>query len=120
MSLTFKSDKEQPKEQPEQKDIELYDVHSSVRNVCFIQADGKRMFLNYAYLVSGEYTPDESSITLAFTTHTVTLKGSNLEGLFGQLMNHELKRVQIIDKRYTELNKTEKSVSSIIVNQLKN
>lgn len=84
-------------------DIEFYEHYSGIRNVCFTQLDGSRIFLNYNYLVSGEYNPEQSQIVLGFTTHQITLKGVNLEKLFEGLMFHSVKNVGTRDQRYNHL-----------------
>ncbi|WP_412476627.1 hypothetical protein [Flavobacterium sp. TBRC 19031] len=80
-----------------------YASPSQVRNLCFVQPDGNRLFLNYAYLVSGEYSPEENIIVLTYTTHIVILKGCNLSGLFSNLMSHICKLIVCEDKRYFEI-----------------
>jgi len=82
------------------QEIENYSTSAHVRNLCFVQADGKRLFLNYAYLVSGEYTPETNTIKLVYTTHEITLKGRNLENLFESLMAHVPRQITAVDKRY--------------------
>ncbi len=84
-------------------DIEFYDQYSGIRNVCFTHLDGSRIFLNYNYLVSGEYNPEQSQIVLGFTTHQITLKGVNLEKLFEELMFHSVKVIGTRDQRYNHL-----------------
>lgn len=109
MSLTNRFDKlndpkeannTDPKIQDGEEDIVLFDTPGHARNICFIEANGKQTFLNYAYLVSGEYNPELSEITLMFTTHTVALKGSNLEGVFEEIFSQQTKLVRRQDKRY--------------------
>ncbi|WP_298115539.1 hypothetical protein [Flavobacterium sp.] len=82
------------------QEIENYSTTGHVRNLCFVQADGKRLFLNYAYLVSGEYSPEANTIKLVYTTHEITLKGRNLEGLFESLMAHVPRQIVAVEKRY--------------------
>lgn len=77
---------------------EAYGEQSHVRNLCFVWTDGKKLFLNYAYLVSAAYEPD--AITLAFTTHTLTLTGLRLEKLFDELMDHLPRIIICTDDRY--------------------
>ncbi len=84
---------------------ENYHYGSNVRNVCFAQADGKMLFLNYGYLVSCEYLPYESSIILNFTSHAITLKGTKLESLYQEFFNHIPKIVSCVDERYNEVEK---------------
>lgn len=85
----------------EDKSITYFDAsYTGVRNVCFVLLDGKQRFLNYNYLVSGEYLPEENKITLQFTTSTITLQGYNLEKLFQGFMQHSPKTVAVTDERY--------------------
>lgn len=84
-------------------DIEFYNHYSGIRNVCFTHLDGSRIFLNYNYLVSGEYNPEQSQIILGFTTHQIILKGVNLEKLFDDLMFHSVKNIGTRDHRYNHL-----------------
>lgn len=81
-------------------ETENYATPSQVRNLCFVQPDGKRLFLNYAYLVSGEYSPEANTIKLIYTTHEITLKGRNFEGLFENLMTHVPRQIVAVEKRY--------------------
>lgn len=94
--------------QPEVEGIETlqYKTISSNRRLCFVQADGKRKALSYGYLSTLDYDPEESMITLEYTTrHKVTIKGANLDDLFEEIM-HEIARVIICtDKRYEETDK---------------
>jgi len=126
MSLTFKFDKlnennpkkrDGKKDMPgAEKDIEVFDKAGQVRNVCFIETDGKCLFLNYSYLVSGEFSPADRIITLTFTTHTIILKGHNLESLFEEFIEHLPKLIKCIDKRYEAMkDKSEGFVTEIIV-----
>lgn len=81
---------------------ESYPTASNTRNLIFILKDGKYHFLNYAYLVSGEYSPDASLITLIYTTHTVTIKGETLEPLFEALVSHLPRIIRCMDERYND------------------
>ena len=79
-----------------------YDTPGYTRNVCFVWPEGKRMFFNYAYLVSAEFTPKEdmNEIKLEFSSHTVTLMGYGLEGLFMEFLDHFPRSVSAVDGRY--------------------
>lgn len=102
----------------EQEAIEKSENHlteSHVRNLCFVWPDGKKKFLNYAYLVSGEYLPEENSIKLAFTSETILIKGDRLEGLFEQLLNHEPKRIVCTDERYAAIDDSGIFVTEILI-----
>lgn len=94
---------------------EVYPDEGHARSVCFVWPDGKRMFLQYSYLVSGEYLPDVSTITLTFTTHIIVLKGVNLEGLFYDLMNQIIRQITCVDERYNLVGDDEKFVVNKIV-----
>lgn len=89
---------------------QFYNEESHARNLCFVWPDGRRKFLNYSYLVSGEYSPDASSITLAFTTDVFVLKGVNLESLFYEIMDHLAKQVICTDARYNVIEEDQKFV----------
>lgn len=89
---------------------ESYPEESHARSLCFVWPDGKRMFLNYSYLVSGEYLPEDSSIVLTFTTHSFTLKGVNLESLFYDIINQQAKQITCTDARYNLIGEGEKAI----------
>ncbi|MCB0711324.1 MAG: hypothetical protein KDD67_03235 [Ignavibacteriae bacterium] len=95
-----------------------YESEGMVRNVCFIQPDGKRHFLNYAYLIGGELAAGKESIALTFSTHAVTLKGYRLETLFNDLATHMQKNVTAIDERYAATIETGSHVTEITVKAL--
>ncbi|PZR20510.1 MAG: hypothetical protein DI539_10690 [Flavobacterium psychrophilum] len=88
------------------QDIEEFNVPAHARNLCFVQPDGRRLFLNYSYLIAGEYLPESNTIILSYTTHEITLTGRNLAELYEGLMLHMVKLVTAIDKRY-EATKTD-------------
>lgn len=100
MSRDFKFKFDQMRENHLEKKDETYSGESHVRNICFEQTDGKIIFLNYAYLVSGEYVPDENTIVLYFTSHTVTLKGVGLAALYQDFFTHTTKHITCSDERY--------------------
>lgn len=79
---------------------EKYKTASYVRNVCFIWPNGYRVFLNYSYLIAGEFLPEENKIVLSFTTHILTLTGIRLERLYTQLMHHIPMHIDCTDERY--------------------
>jgi hypothetical protein len=94
------SGKKDEQQKPEAgKEIERYDTPGQVRNLCFVQPDGEKLFLNYAYMISGKFSPD-GTITLFYTTHTVTLKGRNLEALHESLQAQVPKQIACVEKRY--------------------
>ncbi|MCX6315968.1 MAG: hypothetical protein NTW29_01655 [Bacteroidetes bacterium] len=83
--------------------IILYEPDEQARNICFVIDNTRWVFLNYSYLISGEYLPDENKIILAFTTHEVTMEGIKLEKLYYQIMDHEVKQLVAKDSRYNGL-----------------
>jgi hypothetical protein len=88
------------KKDTEEEKKQSFPTHSHARNLCIVWEDGKRMFLNYAYLISGELLPDDSTLILTFTTHTVQLKGNRLETLFEEFTGHLIKQIACTDERY--------------------
>lgn len=95
---------------------EQYASQSHTRNLCMSWPDGRRIFLNYSYLVAAEYLPPENSIALSFTTHTVKIKGLRLEALFVELMDHLPRIITCTEERYKVLaDENAPSVQEIIV-----
>lgn len=95
--------------------ISNYAVAGNVRNITFIWQDGKKQSLNYGYLVSCEYLPDDNKITMLFTTHIVTLKGIKLSGLFDALVAQLPESITCVDARYNATGSRE----MIVVNEIK-
>jgi len=93
----------------EQASGDSYPTASNTRNLCLCWPDGRKMFLNYAYLVSGEYQPEANMISLIFTTHLVVIKGHALDGLFEELSQHIPKQIAVVDGRYLDIIKSESS-----------
>lgn len=85
-------------------DTTRYEIVGHVRNLCLGWPDGRRMFLNYAYLVACEYMPgdDKNSIRLSFSSHTVALNGYGLETLFMALLDHLPRLIMAEDERYVQ------------------
>ena len=71
-------------------------------NLCLTWPDGKRFFLNYSYLIAGEFTPEgeTNQIHLYFTTYHVSLKGYGLETLFMALLQQWPAQLISIEPRY--------------------
>lgn len=92
-----------------------YPSGGNVRNLGFAWTDGRRSFLNYAYLVSAEFSPNGHSILLEFTSHAVTLKGIRLHRLFDDLMAQLTKWIICQDERYNPVEDTEAPVVNEIV-----
>jgi hypothetical protein len=80
-----------------------YPVPSHARNLCLAWSDGSRLFLNYSYLVTGQFLPDEGSIILTFTTHKIVIKGLRLETLFMELMDQLPRVISCSEERYAAL-----------------
>ena len=81
---------------------EQYPTNGHTRNVCLVWPDGRRVFLNYAYLIAGEYEPNEEKnvIRLSFSSHSVKLQGYALEALFMALLDHLPRIIAVVDIRY--------------------
>lgn len=117
MSHEFRLKYNQLKENdPTQKEQEEnYPTGSAVRNVCFVQLDGSRIFLNYGYLVSGEFSPFDTKITLSFTSHIIILEGIKLEILFNDLMNHIPQCIVCQDVRYNAFENGKSIVNTMTI-----
>lgn len=99
--------------------IEQYSSPGHARNLCLIWPDGRRAFLNYAYLVAGEFEPntDKNMIRLSFSSHTVSLHGYSLETLFVALLDHLPRVIKAVDPRYVlDEDKNQQVVVQIVFN----
>lgn len=103
-----------PEAGPRDDDL-YYPSYGNVRNICFCWPDGRRMFLNYAYLISGDYEAQENRITLVFSTHSVMLQGINLQTVFFKLMSQHIRLLQCVDSRYNAIEPERAVVNSIEV-----
>ncbi len=117
MNLSFKSKYDQMREgDPTSNENSSsvadnnYTYGSNVRNVCFVPKTGKMTFLNYSYLVSAEYNGEQNTITLGFTSHTVTLTGIHLEKMFLEFMQQLPRLIEAKDERYNSLEEIEKPI----------
>jgi len=126
MNRDFLSNFEQPKNQPEVAEsgdiewvsnVEVTDYRhgESGHNVCFVWPDGRRKFMEYSRLDSGEINPDNDIVRLMFGTETVELTGIGLLPLFKSLMAHGRKFVYCDDARYNSLSNDEPIVNEIII-----
>ena len=102
-------------EKKEHPYIDYYDQYQATRNICFIQRNGQRIFLNYNYLVSCEYIPEQNKIIAGFTTHTVTLTGLFLESLFRDMMQYLPREINSVDVRYNSIADTDQPVVNEIM-----
>lgn len=82
-----------------------YSSASNMRNICFSLKDGRRIFLNYSYLMACEFISEESKILLSFTSHVVVLKGEQLQQLFEGLFFNTLMNVSEKEERYDDIEK---------------
>ncbi|KAA2241533.1 hypothetical protein F0L74_16695 [Chitinophaga agrisoli] len=118
-SFRFKYDQMRegdPTQQNKSSENDSYSMESHVRNVCFVWLDGRRVFLNYGYLVSGDYDPVEGRIVLAFTSHVLTLTGIHLESLFYEFMQHVPRQIICTDPRYNAtVERNTPTVNEIII-----
>lgn len=81
----------------------FYPSSSAIRNLCFIWPDGRKLCLNYAYLIAAECNTADSEVILTFSTHIVTIKGYNFQMLFFDLMEQRLRLITCIEERYLAL-----------------
>jgi len=97
------------------KQLSHYIEPSHQRNLCFEWPEGRKLFLGYSYLISGEFNPDESTIKLEFTHTIVLLKGMQLEDLFFLLLGQSVRLIKCVDERYNIIKENEYVVNEIIV-----
>ena len=118
MSLKFEFNKGAEDPAPSQSGIVSHETEGHVSTLCLVLPQGARTFLNYAYLIAGEYAPEKSSITLTFSAHSVTLKGHRLESLFNDLAAHRPKEITATEERYAATTGTAPHVTEITVKAL--
>lgn len=99
----------------QQGNIEKYRKASRVRNICFVQPNGRSLFLNYSYMISGEFLPDESAVNMVFTTHDIVLRGFNLKDFFENLMMHLPRKIVAINPRYSSMTDKEGPIIAEII-----
>lgn len=89
----------------------LYPTPGNARTLDIVWPDGRRMALNYAYLVSSELKAegDGEMILLTFTSSQVQIKGYNLVEMYNLIVGQEVKSVEVVDARYRDLSDTRKS-----------
>lgn len=98
------------------KDIERYETEGEARTLSLVCGDGMQQCLNYSYLISRQLSPDKGTIALDFTSHTVTLKGSNLQELFNDFARDIPKKVAAVESRYAATkDENETMVSDIAI-----
>lgn len=105
---------EQPQPE-EQKSVEFYDTAGHARNICFVQVDGEAEFLNYSYLVSCKFLPNESMIKLVFTTCSVEIRGQNLRELFKGIFNQTIQSIAVIEERYLSVHEMKIIIKEITI-----
>lgn len=79
-----------------------YHTLGHARNLCLIWPDGRKVFLNYAYLIEAEFDPgsEKNVIRLNFSSHDVLLQGYGLDTLFMELLDHLPRIIKAADDRY--------------------
>jgi hypothetical protein len=95
--------------------VTYYETEGHARNVCFVLENGDRIFLNYAYLVSGEYEQETGKIKLSFTTHNIVIEGNNLILLFENFAKHMPIILGCSTSRYKALT-TDNSIQVLRIN----
>jgi len=82
----------------------LYPTPGTGRTLGIVWPEGKKRFFNYAYLISGEWSieVEYNQIILNFSSHKVTIKGYQLEGLYEILLLHQVRLLEVKDKRYAK------------------
>ncbi|MCU0433170.1 MAG: hypothetical protein MUC87_06945 [Bacteroidia bacterium] len=86
--------------------FELYDspqIQQPPRSIELVQGNGKSSFDYYSYLVGGTYDPQDSKITLTFTTKNVVITGANLQPIYEAIMLHQVRTLRTANPRYAAL-----------------
>lgn len=98
---------------------DYYPSFGNVRNLAVLLPDGKMQFFNYSYLVTCSYSPEQNSIKMEFSTHSLELKGQRLEQLFYELMAQVNKVIRCSESRYSALDTSADKpvVSEIIITE---
>ena len=112
------SDPTNPDTSSDVNEAEMYQQPGYVRNLCLVWPDGRRIFLNYAYLVAAEFEPgsEKNQIKLSFSSHTILVEGYSLGKLFMALLDHVPRLITVINPRYVlDEHKTEAIVIQISV-----
>ncbi|MXV16899.1 hypothetical protein [Hufsiella ginkgonis] len=99
-----------------EQDVEFRDG-DYIRNVCFVWPDGRRKFIPYGRLDSGEIDDEYETIRLTFGVEIVELTGVRLLPLFYSFMEHKRKIVYCDDPRYNELSDNGSIVNNIVIVQ---
>jgi hypothetical protein len=101
---------------------EQYGTSGHSRNVCFVWPDGRRAFFNYAYLIDGEYEPNQETnvIRLNFSSRSVMLKGFSLQPLYMALFDQMPRIITAIDPRYVLDEDRQNSVVTSIAIEMQN
>lgn len=82
---------------------DAYQQAGYARHLAFVLPNGKMEFFSYSYLVHCCYDPEQRSIFLEFSSHTVELKGYRLETLAYALMAQLPRIIRCVDKRYNDM-----------------
>jgi len=109
--FNFKGGEE--KSQSNENNNSHYSQPGNVRNLCFEWPDGRKKFLNYAYLISGEYNYEDQTINLIFSTESILISGSNLGPIFESIFQHMPKILKCTSDRYSSLSTEESVINSI-------
>lgn len=96
-----------------------YDQPGHMRNLCFVWPDGRRVFIGYAYLISGEMTIDGeiNKIVLTFSNQIVTIEGYKMEELYQALMEQRMLYVAQFGERYISSCDTKLAILDLHIKQ---
>ncbi|RYC66971.1 hypothetical protein [Spirosoma sordidisoli] len=96
-----------------------YHAPGHARNLCLVWPDGRKVFLNYAYLIEAEFDvgSEKNIIRLNFSAHNVLLQGYGLDRLFMELLDHLPRIIKAADERYTIETEESAIITNIVVSQ---
>ena len=97
----------------EDKATDHYPAPSNTRNIIFEWSDGRKLFLNYAFLISCELSKDNDRLILSFTNCTINIDGVKLQLLFEQLISQMVRVIKETNSRYAQLESDQAVIKAI-------
>jgi hypothetical protein len=97
----------------EAKGADHYPAPSNTRNIIFEWVDGRKLFLNYAFLISCELSKDNDRLILSFTNCTINIDGVKLQLLFEQLISQMVRVIKETNSRYAQLESDQEVIKAI-------
>ncbi len=103
-TLTLVRQNGKPEEKDDANDLKVYET-GDTRTIDFIQKNGTRQCFAYSHMLTAWYGKENEDrvVKVFFATHTVTIYGYCLEGIYEHLCSQNIKSVKAHDERYSDL-----------------